>query len=264
MSTPVKPGDYLIFLDVLNHYDADKYPNLVDTNEWYNKKKSKEDVFFFDFPGHCNYEANLIMADGIYEDICNDISLTSQHDMKRDTYFQSKGLATIDFSHLWITSPNIHKMISSINIYSPKDTDIVGGIVVCNSDSEGLSGINIEDLLTKCDFLYLFISSEHQDYFSQVTLYDHLHHYATKRSNVRLVSLDHMLLSQRYMTANLSNPSVINRIEKIEHALCLSVFKKLCINLRFIKSYDKEDSRTVIANISKNITINHDIDVVLF
>ena len=263
LNTPVKPGDYLIFLDVLNHYDADIYPNLIDTNEWYNEKKSKDDVYFFDFPGHCNYKANLIMANGIYDDICADISISSQKNTPRNNFFHSEGVPTIDFNNLWITSPNIHKMISSINMYKPKGTDIVGGIIIGNSDTEGLSGLNLDDLSAKCDVLYIFVSVEHQKNFSQYVLYDVLHHYAQIRSNVRIVPLDHMLLSQRYLSADLSNSSIINRIEKIEHALSLSVFRKLGINLRFIQSYDKEGARAVIATISAKITTNHAIDVVM-
>ena len=263
LNTPVKPGDYLIFLDVLNHYDAETYPNLIDTNEWYNKKKSKNDVYFFDFPGHCNYKANLIMADGIYDDICVDISAASKNDAPRNNFFRSQRGSTIDFNNLWITSPNIHKMMSSINICKPKANDTVGGIVIGNSDLEGLDGLNLEKLSTRCDFLYIFVAAENQDNFSQVVLYDILHHYATERSNVRIVSIDHMLLSQRYLSADLSNPSVISRIEKIEQALSLSVFKKLGINLRFIQSYKKVDGRAIVADISKKITMGHDIDVVM-
>ena len=69
LATPVKRGDMLIFLDVLDDFSADAYPNLLEVNDWFNQNKTSRDLMFFDFPGHCNSAANKIIAKGIFEDL---------------------------------------------------------------------------------------------------------------------------------------------------------------------------------------------------
>ena len=69
LNTPVKKGDILVFLDVLNDFPSDVYPNLVEVNDWFNIKKTTSELMFFDFPGHCNADANKIISEGIFADL---------------------------------------------------------------------------------------------------------------------------------------------------------------------------------------------------
>lgn len=69
LRTPVKSGDAIILLDVLDDFKPDIYPGLIEVNDWFNVKKTKRELMFFDFPGHCNTAANKIIAEGIFEDL---------------------------------------------------------------------------------------------------------------------------------------------------------------------------------------------------
>ena len=88
LNTPVKKGDMLILLDVLNDFPNDFYPNLIEINDWFNSKKKKSDLMFFDFPGHCNSAANKIIAEGIFEDL-NLQSIKKFQNKEKFTWFSS-------------------------------------------------------------------------------------------------------------------------------------------------------------------------------
>lgn len=69
LRTPVKSGDAIVLLDVLDDFKLDIYPGLIEVNDWFNVKKKKRELMFFDFPGHCNAKANKIIAEGIFKDL---------------------------------------------------------------------------------------------------------------------------------------------------------------------------------------------------
>ena len=69
LATPVRSGDFMVFYDSLEDLDFSEYPNAKQTYEWFNSEKKSDEIWFLDFPGHCGFKANRLIARHVFGDI---------------------------------------------------------------------------------------------------------------------------------------------------------------------------------------------------
>ena len=65
LNTPLTRGDCIVILDIFEDYPYNTKCPILDTNAWFNRCKPADEVWFLDFPLHCNANANRLLAENI-------------------------------------------------------------------------------------------------------------------------------------------------------------------------------------------------------
>ena len=232
MSVPVAPGDVHIFLDFIEDLPVELYPNYVFTNRWFNENKSRNEVQFLDYPGHCNSDANRIMAKNIYEDIkqmCindirKDVIKTPLLDVKYD-----------EFDMLKITHSSCIKQWRIIN---RKDALMftagrIGAIVVPGNIEENICEELIVRCLNECNSLYVFLMNDNIELVdSNRKIYEKI--ISNDKRRVKVIPLEHYYNSQRYLDCNECIQDCFEKAVYTERSFHATILNRLNINMRFI------------------------------
>ena len=166
MSVPVAPGDVHIFLDVIEDLPVGLYPNYVYTNRWFNENKSRNEVQFLDFPGHCNSAANRIMAKNIYEDI----KQMSMNDISKDVI--KSPLLDVNYNEFDMLKITHSSCIKQLRIINRKDSLIftdgkIGAVVITGDIEENICEDLIVRCLNQCNSLYVFLMNDNIELVAQ-------------------------------------------------------------------------------------------------
>ena len=233
LATKVRAGDALIFLDVLDDFTADRFPGLIETCEWYNSIKAPEDVQFFDFPGHCNLPAYIILAEGIRRDLL--LPKVKQKGELFD-YFTINGFKFDPIKYFDATSAAVAKMRMKMRKLKKSGDYKAGAIVINSDDKNGLEKELIEKALKYCDILYLFMCGEKLNGFSQFrTLLEAQQLYAD-RQDVFVCQIEHAFASIKYAALIEERPYLKEQILFIEKSFSKTILLPLNIRIRFFKN----------------------------
>lgn len=155
LMVPVTNGDIHVFLDVLEDLPYDSYPKITFVKNWFNEKKSINEVQFLDFPGHCNANANRIMAQYISKDLfekdfCGKIDPGSRQPLLDNEYDLTE---SIPFTHVsFVKQCRINKKkLTERNIKG-----VIGAVVITGEEDLQYGKCLIDSCLLQCDLLYVF------------------------------------------------------------------------------------------------------------
>lgn len=199
LMVPVATGDMHVFLDVLEDLPYDSYPKITLVKDWFNTEKTIEEVQFLDFPGHCNTDANKIMAHHIFEELlnryqCEEGETTIRKPLLTDTL---DPLENISITHASFVKQR--RMLNKYNI----DKDRIGTIaaLVITGKEDLLFGKElVNDCLLQCDFLYVFfINTNVKRIDENKKLYDYICLLSQKKTQV--IMLEYFFFVDRYCAA---------------------------------------------------------------
>ncbi len=238
LNTPVRSGDYLIFYDTLDDLDIDEYPNVRQACDWFNNEKSTDDIWFLDFPGHCNYRANQLIAKHIYNDLRNalDNEIAPNRINERFTYI---GDAFDCFKYLSFTHTSCVRFIRQYNEYffsSDSDTKI-GSLIIPDDFDYDRSMCLIKTAISTCDKLYVI---KYNSNLSTISLGKRLFEKTEIKVDskpVRVFQIGYFFKSDKY---NVANSDDINHdmLLFIERVLAKVVYRAMNVDTRFTLAAD--------------------------
>ncbi len=226
LNTPIRKGDILVILDSLDDLDFDEYPNAKDAAEWFNRDKDPNTTMFFDFPGHCGFKANKILASNIYEDIRPYIGSETISNVKRSHY----QLCDIDrFESMRVTHASCLRFFMNYEqvLFSKETYKEIGALLIPDEYNSNQCRQMVNKAKKYCDALYVIkynINLPTIDFCKD--FYDRFEdEYAG--CEVRLMQLDRFYYSCRYSTD-------FDKFAFTEKALVVSILKELKVNTRFL------------------------------
>ena len=232
MSVPVAPGDVHIFLDVIEDLPVGLYPNYVYTNRWFNENKSRNEVQFLDFPGHCNSAANRIMAKNIYEDI----KQMSMNDISKDVI--KSPLLDVNYNEFDMLKITHSSCIKQLRIINRKDSLIftdgkIGAVVITGDIEENICEDLIVRCLNQCNSLYVFLMNDNIELVeSNRIIYKKIVTQDERR--VKAIPLEHYYNSQRYLDCKECVKDCFEKAVYTERCFHATILNGLKINTRFI------------------------------
>ncbi|MCI8529563.1 MAG: hypothetical protein HFH82_10490 [Lachnospiraceae bacterium] len=231
LMVPVTNGDMHVFLDVLEDLPYDSYPRITFVKDWFNEDKTMEEVQFLDFPGHCNSDANKIMARHIFEELVN------RHQCEGEKTAIRKPLLTDSFDpleNISITHASFVKQRRILDKYSiDKDRNgAIGALVITGKEELRFGKELVNDCLLQSDFLYVFfVNTNVKSIDENKKLYDYV--CSLDSGKVKGIPLEYFFYVDRYCDGK------DNRYECMEQALFTqrAFFKllndELCVNIYF-------------------------------
>lgn len=235
MKTRVKKGDALVFLDVLDSFPDESYPGLEDVNDWFNENKSTNEIYFFDFPGHCNALANKLMADKIYNDLKSIYTNMNMIDYLEDhtTFFDSQNLDYNPFRFFLHTNGSAIKMLHKMRKFCIEDD--TGFLVYYGDDNTTIDLKFILEAASMCKRLFIFVSGEHLPYFEQIKTARDLFSEFQNNSTINVIQIEHYFNAARYLASETKTSD--RGIRFLEKAFLLVVYNGLRVKKRFVKKH---------------------------
>lgn len=239
LNTPVNSGDALIFLDVLDDFSKQCYPGMLDVNEWFNHNKSLEDVYFFDFPGHCNSKGNLLMAEGVFDDIKDLYIKMNIKEMKIHAFnfFSENNISYNPLKWFIYTNGDAVKFYRKIKSVAGKNKKFKkNGALVCYEDDD--IPIDYQFILNaskECGCLYVFSSGENLPGLCQIKTLKKLQKKYKNVSNIVVIQLEHFFSAARFLDSFEKKELLF-----LEESFYFVALKELDVNIRFIKKNPKD------------------------
>lgn len=170
LSTSINSKDVIILFDFFNDLKQEKYENVIDTYDWFNSCKSKEEVYFFDHPVHCNMKGNEVIAENIYKDIEYWLPDFKYFVTEKDLeLWENDFWQMYDFSSYFSVSQSIGvktfvtmlKSVSSEHVIRQSNESNVGALVLFSVESSDWLENKVSFALKFCTQLLLMYSFEH-------------------------------------------------------------------------------------------------------
>ncbi len=201
LNTPVRAGDAFIFLDVLNDFPEEAYPEIQLVSEWFNQEKSREEIQFLDFPGHCNSAANRIMAAHIFEDMKKTTASFDSSLGKYHTFI--KDYAPLPLAGM--TNASCRKFLknSRERIFSKKTFRNIGSLLLSDTLTCEQCMTYIRKTALECDALYVFKCNDVADAVNDVSTLYQQPEFMTEGIPVRVFHLEHFFNAERYFNSSL-------------------------------------------------------------
>ena len=248
LMVPVINGDSHIFLDVLEDLPYGYYPQITFVKDWFNKEKSNEDVQFLDFPGHCNADANKIMANHIFEDLMNRNQCQKRNtDIRRSLLTDSfDPIENINITHVSFVKQR--RIISKYSIDKHRK-GTVAALVITGKENLQSGKKLIEDCLVQCDFLYvLFVNANVQRLGDNRMLYEYVHSLDSKR--VVGIPLEYFFYVGRYFSVSNNMSECKEQILFVQRALFRLISDELCANTYFYRDWYESYYKDILENVS--------------
>lgn len=249
LNTPIKKGDYLVFLDTMYDLDLDDYPNAKTTVGWFNSEKKKEDVWFLDFPGHWGLRANNLIAKHIFDDIYDkfdDNSFYNTNDT-RSTYLGDKYNY---FENMKSTHPACVKFFFKYHKFFFPAGSHIGAVVFDDEYDDGYSISVIENALEKCDALYVFSFNIDISEIDENSILNSQMELRVKGKPVHFFLLDGFFRSSRYLKNHRGSVSRMNEFEFTERALTKAILGELDVATRFVTSDTEPKCLEIITSVA--------------
>lgn len=199
LMVPVADGDTHVFLDVLEDLPYDEYPQISFVKNWFNSEKSSEEIQFLDFPGHCNANANRIMAKHIFDDLIEKYP-------KSEITEERKPLLTDSFDPLEIISFTHSSFVKQRRILKKCSIDKTikenVAVLVITGQEKFQSGKKIiDECLLQCDFLYvLFINANVKNIDENKQIHEYV--MSLDSAKIKGIPLEYFFYVNRYYNGN--------------------------------------------------------------
>ena len=231
LSVPVARGDAHIFLDVLEDLPNEMYPHFCLVKNWFNDKKSTGDVQLLDFPGHCNSDANKIMAQYIYDDV-KDMCITTLSETEERYPLLEE---TFDpFELLPITHSSYIKQRRIIRTLERKrqTKGKIGAMIAPDNFEKECSISYVKQCIRKCDYLYVFFLNVNiesveisRNIYDEISKMDH--------DKIHIIPLEHFFNVARYLDSNQCVEECFEQAVFTEKAFLKLIQEELQVNIRF-------------------------------
>jgi len=237
LNTEVREGDFvfLYFLDKeLSFMYDDKMIRLSDI---FNAAKANEKVMFFDVPGHCNREANTILANYFYNIVFN--SKIPVLDNKRSSYFRDKKCHITLLDKLDVTNPNIvahHKRLLQIKNTLQKYKKIGSVTMYASPFTKGHEYLIKEGLKT-VDAMVVFVVSDNFHTLHSLDRLEIVRANFKGQDNVFVLPTDSYFASKQYFpeySSKTDNGKLNDFVEFQEEVFAKYVSSYLNIKYRFM------------------------------
>lgn len=231
LMVPVTNGDMHVFLDVLEDLPYDCYPQITFVKDWFNEEKTIEEVQFLDFPGHCNTDANKIMAQHIFEDLLN------RHQCEEGEIATRKPLLADSFDpleNISITHASFVKQRRVLDKYSiDKDRNgTIAVLVITGKEEMRLGKKLVNDCLLQCDFLYvLFVNANVKSIDENKKLYEYV--CSLDFGKVKGIPLEYFFYVNRYCATKDSRYECMEQALFTQRAFFKLINDELCANTYF-------------------------------
>ena len=235
LDTPVRKGDVMVFYDTMDDLDFFEYPGAQQTYEWFNYEKKIEDIWFFDFPGHCGLRANEVVARHIYQDIKQITENTGElnHMSQRKSYI---GETFDPFEYMRITHSScvrfLHKYGRDFFCYN---TSLLTGVVII---PDSFNPVEQTDLIqrsaSQCDRLYIL---KFNDSIKDIDMGRQLFECTEieiDNKPVRIFQPGFFFDSTRYLQENTGANDCKEEYLFTEQALAKVLFSEMSVGVRFI------------------------------
>lgn len=198
LTVPVACGDVHVFLDVLEDLPEERYPDLRFVNDWFNEKKSTEEIQFLDFPGHCNSAANRLMARCIYEDL-KDLGLEAAACKVQREPLLRQSFDEMEF--MAMTHSACVKQLRRIQNteFAYDGFERIGAVVIPDNFEPETCVRYLKRCISECDALYIFLINdciEHVEENRKIN--EQCIEFGTS-SQVKTIQLEHFFNAQRYL-----------------------------------------------------------------
>jgi len=236
--TPVRNGDYIVFYDTLEELDETEYPDIETTYEWFNSEKSENEIWFLDFPGHCNPKANKLLAKHILDGIFCDMSKSNKEsvgkrepvccvdEVKKWEYFVMTHSSCVDFFRAYRE-----------HILDKLHYQRIGAIVIGADYNHDMLMDLIRAVIRDCDGLYVL----HFDINARIT--DGIYELPNDIGGVsiRCMQLGYYFVSERYLNTQICSKPDIEKYVDIEKALLEGILNVLGVKVRYLAAGHQND-----------------------
>lgn len=236
--TPVRNGDYIVFYDTLEELDETEYPNIETTYEWFNSEKSENEIWFLDFPGHCNPKANKLLAKHILDGLFCDMSKSNKEsvgkrepvccvdEVKKWEYFVMTHSSCVDFFRAYRE-----------HILDKLQYQRIGAIVIGADYNHDMLMDLIRAVIRDCDGLYVL----HFDINARIT--DGIYELPNDIGGVsiRCMQLGYYFVSERYLNTQICSKPDIEKYIDIEKALLEGILNVLGVKVRYLAAGHQND-----------------------
>lgn len=240
LATPVRSGDVLIFFDVLDDLNFEEYPEAKQTYEWFNEEKNSSDIWFLDFPGHCNRRANELIAKHIYEDIEADLGYLNSNPAleERESYI---GIDFDRYKYMNITHSSCISFFQKYRKYFYKKTESsIYGVVIIPDSYDYTTAMNLINIAAKnCDALYVLKFNDNLKDIEMGKLLSDSMNLKESKIDIRFMQPGYFFDSSRYLSSTGGKVDCLEEYIFIEKSLVDVLFHEMNVSVRFIPKEEK-------------------------
>jgi len=231
LSVPVSRGDAHIFLDVLEELPVHMYPNYHLVKDWFNEVKSKEEIYFLDFPGHCNSDANKIMAQYIFDSVKKKYTFNSEIKQKKQPLLERN----IDYFKLisLTHSSYIKQRRIILNIIQKKRLyGKIGAVVLLDNLDKEIKMSLVKKCSLRCKYLFVF-SMNHNIYTIEDNRRLNYDISIINPENIILIPTEYFFNISRYFNSNYSIDECYEQIFFVSRVFLKLIQEEIGVNIFF-------------------------------
>lgn len=241
LNTPVSEGDTFIFLDFLIDSEPNLFPNLTETFNRFNARKPPSEIIFFDSPEHCNAKGNEIFAEEIFDDLKTFYGAASEDKKIKPPATRHDIKITLEDLHCTHAATiKLNRKICELRGRAKHDATTIA-VALLRKNIFRIAAECFKKILSRCDFLYLFVSYEAEKNFSFRTIFKELEEIFDYES-ICVVKTDEFFSCRRFLTADCSKNYIREAVSIAEEVFCSSVVKILNVSVRFFFDVENQNS----------------------
>ena len=244
LSTNIRIGDcvviYFVEKEALNLFGPESVIWLKDI---LNDKKDADEIMFFDVPGHCNRNANRIIANYIYNLINNE---TTRSKLKRINYLSYYEHHIDPFKDIDITNPDMYSHFLRLKSLKEnlKHFNKIGTITMYASPFTKGHLFLVEKSLKYVDALIIFLVTENFHTLNSIDRLEIVRRNVNKFSNVFVLPSENYFASKQYFpeySSKLFNGKLNNSVAYQESVSSSYLYKYLNISIRFMGEENNDE-----------------------
>lgn len=249
LNQSVKEGDTIVVLDIFDEYTCSDVPNLVETYTWFNESKNKDEIYFLDYPTHCNAKGNRLYAEYI-EKLLKDCNHNSGDDLGEFNYFTYNNLTYDKLKYMNLTNARMYmhlKKLKKMRVENRKN-----GMITIHASPFTLGHkYLVDEALKIVDFLYVFVVADDFGGINSIDRLEMIHLVLKDYNNVCVLPTETYFASNQFFPeyGKRSESIVVsNNVKLMEEINAKYVYNALNISVRIL---GEEKNDPVTAQYSK-------------
>lgn len=212
LNTPAKAGDTFVFIYEKDPILGELEIPIYDMNPIFNQRKSRDEIFFYDCPAHCNKAANSLMAEYLF-------TLTKMEEIasiEEKDYFEQKKIDVYKFDCYDVVNPNLQsfylryaELKKELSKY-----DKIGGMLIHAAPFTKGHKYLIETALCEMDAVVVFVMA---DYFHSLSVLDRVEIARANLktyNNVYVIPIETFAISSSYFPAYMFRDNKMFKCDK--------------------------------------------------
>lgn len=194
----LKANDTIVIIDIFLDL-AKRYQHLItDMTSWFNKNKRREDIYYFNYPEHCNVKAYEIMANYIYKDLVDIYQVSTINNnyicekLQQNYYENVYGYFSATNAANLKLENRLKRLKSNMdNYYTPS-------LYLVNTSDSYKTVENLKSIAAKFDIVFVFIGTEINNRYNFIPNYKTLQDSFKQDKRIKIVSLEHYFVIDQY------------------------------------------------------------------